>query len=138
MEAHGSPVAEAAQKALGLLPKRVQGAIMTKAGVDRLEALYLALESVRRGGTVSIVGVYGGAADPMPMMQIFDKQLQLRMGQANVRRWSDDILAVLNQDDDVLGVESFATHHLPLEEAAGAYASFRDKEDGMVKVVFRP
>ena len=72
------------------------------------------------------------------MMQIFDKQLQLRMGQANVRRWSDDILARLNEDDDVLGVESFATHHLPLEEAAGAYASFRDKEDGMVKVVFQP
>jgi threonine dehydrogenase-like Zn-dependent dehydrogenase len=138
MEAHGSPMAEAAQKALGLLPKRVQGAIMTRAGVDRLDALYLAVESVRRGGTVSISGVYGGAADPMPMMQLFDKQLTLRMGQANVRRWSDDILALLERDEDVLGVEDFATHRLPLEDAPMAYATFRDKGDGMVKTVFRP
>jgi len=60
------------------------------------------------------------------------------MGQANVRRWTDDILAVLNQDEDVLGVESFATHHLPLDAAPQAYADFRDKADGMVKVVFNP
>ncbi|HWM75057.1 MAG TPA: zinc-dependent alcohol dehydrogenase [Nocardioides sp.] len=138
MEAHGSPIAEAAQKALALLPKKVQGAVMTRAGVDRLEALYLAIESVRRGGTVSISGVYGGAADPLPMMQLFDKQLQLRMGQANVRRWSDDILRLLEEDEDKLGVEGFATHHLPLDEAPEAYRTFRDKGDGMVKVVFTP
>jgi len=138
MEAHGSPIAEAAQKALALLPKKVQGAVMTRAGVDRLEALYLAIESVRRGGTVSISGVYGGAADPLPMMQLFDKQLQLRMGQANVRRWSDDILRLLEEDEDKLGVEGFATHHLPLEEAPEAYRTFRDKGDAMVKVVFTP
>jgi threonine dehydrogenase-like Zn-dependent dehydrogenase len=138
MEAHGSPIAEAAQKALALLPKKVQGAVMTRAGVDRLEALYLAIESVRRGGTVSISGVYGGAADPLPMMQLFDKQLQLRMGQANVRRWSDDILRLLEEEEDKLGVEEFATHRLPLEEAPEAYRTFRDKGDGMVKVVFKP
>lgn len=138
MEAHGSPVAEAVQKALALLPKRVQGAVMTAAGVDRLEAVYLALECVRRGGTVSISGVYGGAADPMPLMQMFDKQISVRMGQANVRRWTDDILAVLDQPDDVLGVEEFATHRLPLDAAPEAYATFRDKADGMVKTVFRP
>jgi len=138
MEAHGSPIAETAQRALGLLPKKVQGAVMTKAGVDRLSALYLAIESVRRGGTISISGVYGGAADPMPMMQMFDKQIQLRMGQANVRNWTDDILEVLSQDEDRLGVESFATHRLPMEQAPEAYAKFRDKADGMVKVVFKP
>jgi threonine dehydrogenase-like Zn-dependent dehydrogenase len=138
MEAHGSPIAEAAQKALAVLPKKVQGAVMTRAGVDRLEALYLAIESVRRGGTVSISGVYGGAADPLPMMQLFDKQLQLRMGQANVRRWSDDILRLLEEDEDRLGVEDFATHHLPLDDAPEAYRTFRDKGDGMVKVVFTP
>ncbi len=138
MEAHGSPVAEMGQKALRLLPKQVQGTVMTKAGVDRLAALYLAIECVRRGGTVSVSGVYGGAADPMPMLQLFDKQIQLRMGQANVRRWSDDILAVLNQDDDVLGVEQFATHRLPLQDAPEAYATFRDKKDGMVKTLFTP
>ncbi len=138
LEAHGSPIAEAAMKGLALLPKRVQGAVMTKAGIDRLDALHLAIESVRRGGTVSIVGVYGGAADPMPLMQMFDKQIQLRMGQANVRRWSDDILALLGEDRDHLGVEDFATHRLPLEDAPQAYASFRDKADGMVKVLFQP
>ncbi len=138
MEAHGSPVAETAQKALNLLPKKLAGAVMTRAGVDRLGALHTAIDAVRRGGTVSISGVYGGAADPMPMLQLFDKQVQLRMGQANVRAWTDDILAVLTEDDDRLGVETFATHHLPLDAAPDAYATFRDKQDGMVKVVFRP
>jgi threonine dehydrogenase-like Zn-dependent dehydrogenase len=136
MEAHGSPIVQAAEKALGLLPKKIVGAVMTTAGVDRLAALHLAIECVRRGGTISISGVYGGAADPLPMMQLFDKQVQLRMGQANVRRWSDEILRLLEEDTDHLGVEEFATHHLPLDEAPDAYATFRDKADGMVKVVF--
>jgi threonine dehydrogenase-like Zn-dependent dehydrogenase len=87
---------------------------------------------------VSISGVYGGTSDPIPMMQLFDKQLQLRMGQANVRAWTDELLALLQQDEDVLGVEGFATHHLPLDAAPQAYASFQAKEDGMVKVLFRP
>ncbi|KHL09076.1 threonine dehydrogenase-like Zn-dependent dehydrogenase [Mumia flava] len=138
MEAHGSPVAELAQKGLSLLPKSAQAAVMTKAGVDRLGALHTAVDAVRRGGTISISGVYGGAADPMPMMQLFDKQVQLRMGQANVRAWTDDILDLLGRDDDVLGVEEFATHRLPLDDAPQAYASFREKQDGMVKVVFKP
>ncbi|WP_028637670.1 zinc-dependent alcohol dehydrogenase [Nocardioides sp. URHA0032] len=138
MEAHGSPVAETAQKALRLLPKKVQGAVMTNAGVDRLAALYTAIEAVRRGGTISISGVYGGAADPLPLLQLFDKQVQVRMGQANVRAWTDDILELLGRDEDVLGVESFATHRLPLAEAPEAYATFGDKKDGMIKVLFTP
>lgn len=138
MEAHGSPITEAAQKALGLMPRRVAGAVITRAGVDRLDALYTAIDAVRRGGTISICGVYGGSADPMPMMQLFDKQIQLRMGQANVRSWTDDILALLSQPDDVLGVESFATHRLPLEAAPEAYVAFRAKDDGMVKTIFKP
>ncbi|QWF20552.1 glutathione-dependent formaldehyde dehydrogenase [Nocardioides sp. LMS-CY] len=137
MEAHGSRVAETAQKALGLLPSRVAGAVMTRAGIDRLAALQTAIEAVRRGGTISISGVYGGAMDPLPMMQLFDKQVQLRMGQANVRAWTDRILGRLTEDDDRLGVETFATHRLPLDEAPDAYARFRAKEDGMVKVVFQ-
>ena len=138
MEAHGSPIAEAAQKALAVLPKKVQEKLMLTVGTERLAALRSAIDSVRRGGTISISGVYGGATDPLPMFQLFDKQVQMRMGQANVRRWSDDILALLQQPEDVLGVETFATHHLPLEEAPEAYRSFRDKQDGMVKVVFTP
>jgi threonine dehydrogenase-like Zn-dependent dehydrogenase len=138
MEAHGSRVAETAQKALALLPKKVAGAVMTRAGVDRLAALYCAIESVRRGGTISISGVYGGAADPLPLMQLFDKQVQVRMGQANVRAWTDDILKLLGEDTDHLGVETFHTHLLPLADAPEAYAKFRAKEDGMVKVLFKP
>jgi threonine dehydrogenase-like Zn-dependent dehydrogenase len=138
MEAHGSPAVEVAQKLVGLLPDAVAEPFMKTSGIDRLAALTSAFESVRRGGTISLSGVYGGAVDPIPMMQLFDKQVSLRLGQANVRHWSDDILALLTQDEDVLGVETFATHHLSLEDAPSAYAKFRDKEDGMVKVLFNP
>ncbi len=138
MEAHGNPVAEKAIKAIGLLPDPVARPLIAKLGFDRLAALHAALECVRRGGTVSLLGVYGGAADPMPLMQMFDKQIQLRMGQANVRAWTDDLMPLVLDDDDPLGTESFATHRLPLDDAPKAYAQFRAKEDGMVKVVFTP
>jgi threonine dehydrogenase-like Zn-dependent dehydrogenase len=137
MEAHGSPVAQGVQKFAGLLPDAVAEPLLKNAGVDRLAALYSAVDAVRRGGTISISGVYGGALDPMPMFQLFDKQVQVRMGQANVRAWTDELLAILT-DGDPWGVESFATHHLPLEEAPTAYEQFQKKEDGVVKVVFRP
>lgn len=138
MEAHGNAVAEKVIKAVGLLPDAAARKLMVNAGIDRVAALHGAIDAVRRGGTVSISGVYGGATEPMPMMQMFDKQVQLRMGQANVRRWSDDILPLLLDDSDPLGTETFATHRLPLEEAPSAYAKFRAKEDGMIKVVFTP
>ena len=138
MEAHGGGAVKAVQKLVGLLPDAIAEPVMLKAGIDRLGALTTAFDAVRRGGTVSVVGVYGGATDPLPVFQMFDKQIQLRMGQANVRRWTDDILELLERDEDVLGVESFATHHLSLEEAPEAYARFQKKEDGAVKIVFRP
>ena len=136
MEAHGSPVGKAAQAMAGLLPDAVARKMIERAGIDRLAALHLAIELVRRGGTVSLSGVYGGQANPMPMMTMFDKQVQLRMGQANVRRWVDDILPLVTGDDDPLGVEGFATHHVSLDEAPRAYEMFQKKEDGAVKVVF--
>ncbi|MGW6785635.1 zinc-dependent alcohol dehydrogenase [Streptomyces sp. NPDC054987] len=137
MEAHGSRVAAAVQGATTLLPDALAGALMKRVGIDRLAALHTAIDLVRRGGTVSVSGVYGGAADPMPLLTMFDKQLTLRMGQANVRRWVDDILPLLT-DQDPLGVEDFATHRLPLEEAPDAYEMFSKKEDGAVKVLFTP
>ena len=137
MEAHGSPSASMVQKFAGMLPDVVAEPLMKKAGVDRLAALYTAIDAVRRGGTISISGVYGGAADPIPMMQLFDKQVQLRMGQANVRAWTDELLGML-VDDDPFGVDAFATHHLPLDEAPDAYQHFQKKEESMVKVVFKP
>lgn len=138
MEAHGSPVTEQATKLLGFLPSALTEPLMKKAGQDRLAALYSAFDAVRRGGTVSVSGVYGGAMDPIPMLQLFDKQVQLRMGQANVRAWVDDLMPYLERDDDPLGVDTFATHHLPLDVAPDAYADFQAKSEGMVKVVFRP
>jgi threonine dehydrogenase-like Zn-dependent dehydrogenase len=137
LEAHGSPGAKLAQQMTGLLPDPVAEKFMERAGIDRLNALYLAIEIVRRGGTISLSGVYGGMADPLPMLTIFDKQIQLRMGQANVKRWVDDIMPLLS-DEDPLGVESFHTHQVPLTEAPAAYETFQKKEDGAVKVLFKP
>jgi threonine dehydrogenase-like Zn-dependent dehydrogenase len=68
---------------------------------------------------------------------MFDKQIQLRMGQANVRRWSDQILPLLT-DEDPLQVDTFATHHLPLSEGPAAYENFQRKADGAVKVLLHP
>ena len=73
----------------------------------------------------------------MPMMTLFDKQIQLRMGQANVKRWVDQIMPLLG-DDDPLGVDDFATHRLPLDAAPHAYDIFQRKADGAVKIVLKP
>jgi threonine dehydrogenase-like Zn-dependent dehydrogenase len=138
MEAHGAPAAKLAQTAVGLMPDRVARKLMEHAGVDRLAALQLAIEIVRRGGTISLSGVYGGTADPLNMLQIFDKQLTLKMGQANVRRWTDEILPLVTDDADPLGVEDLASHRLPLEEAPHAYEIFQKKQDGAIKIVLKP
>jgi len=137
MEAHGSPVTTFVQKAAGLLPSAVAAPFQEKAGVDRLNALYSAIDIVRRGGTISLSGVYGGAADPMPMVTLFDKQIQLRMGQCNVKRWVGDIMPLLT-DEDPLGVDDFATHRLPLTDAPDAYRAFQEKRDGHIKVQLKP
>lgn len=137
MEAHGSPVAKLAQTATGYLPSAIAAPMMERMGVDRLNALYTAIDVVRRGGTISLSGVYGGMSDPMPMLTMFDKQIRLRMGQANVLHWVPRILPLLT-DDDPLGVDAFATHRLSLAEAPHAYDIFQRKQDGAVKVVFTP
>jgi threonine dehydrogenase-like Zn-dependent dehydrogenase len=138
MEAHGDTVGKAAHQAAALLPDAVAQKVIEKAGIDRMRALYDAIEAVRRGGTLSISGVYGGALDPIPMMELFDKQLQIRMGQANVRRWTDDILPLLTEDGDPLGSEDLATHKLPLDQAPEAYEMFQKKENGAIKVLLQP
>ncbi len=137
MEAHGSPGAKIAQQMTGLLPDALAQQVMQKAGIDRLHALFLAIDIVRRGGTISLSGVYGGMADPLPMLTLFDKQIQLRMGQANVLRWVPEIMPLL-MDGDPLGTDDFATHRLPLEEAPQAYERFQKKQDGYVKVLLQP
>ena len=103
----------------------------TEGRSNRLAALQRAIELVRRGGTISITWVYGGLTDPLPMITLFDKQVQLRMGQANVRRWLDDCLPLAPDDADPLGLATFATNHIPLEE-------FQKGEDGVIMVLFQP
>jgi threonine dehydrogenase-like Zn-dependent dehydrogenase len=138
MEAHGSPFGKMAHGFASLLPDPWAKKLMETGGMDRMAALHTAIELVRRGGTISVLGVYGGMLDPMPMMTLFDKQVQLTMGQANVRRWIDDLLPLLTGDTDPLGVDDFATHRLPLSAAPDAYDRFQHKLDGTVKVLFRP
>ena len=138
MEAHGDAVGKAAHRMAGLLPDAVAEKVIEKAGIDRMRALYDAIAAVRRGGTLSISGVYGGALNPLPMMRLFDKQVQIRMGQANVRRWTEDIMPLLTEDGDPLGTEDFATHKVPLEQAPKAYEMFQKKENGAIKVLLQP
>jgi threonine dehydrogenase-like Zn-dependent dehydrogenase len=137
MEAHGAPVAKLMQTATAFLPDALAAKLMERAGVDRLHALHLAIEIVRRGGTISVIGVYGGMSDPLPMLTLFDKQIQVRMGQANVKHWVPEIMPLL-LDGDPLGVDGFASHHVPLEQGPDAYEKFQKKEDGYVKVLLQP
>jgi threonine dehydrogenase-like Zn-dependent dehydrogenase len=138
MEAHGAPAGKFAQTAAGLLPDKVARPMIKSFGVDRLSVLHSAIRSVRRGGTGSISGVYGAEADPMPMMELFDRQIQVRMGQANVRRWIDDILPLVDDPTDPLGVLDLRTHRVPLEAAPELYKAFQEKKDGAIKVVLDP
>jgi threonine dehydrogenase-like Zn-dependent dehydrogenase len=138
MEAHGSPFLGAAVGAAKRLPKPIARKAIETAGVDRLAALHTAIDAVRRGGTVSISGVYGGMADPMPMMQLFDKGVQVRMGQCHVKHWTDELYDLVSGAEDVLDLENLATHRVPLEQAPEMYKTFNDKADGCIKVVLQP
>jgi threonine dehydrogenase-like Zn-dependent dehydrogenase len=138
MEAHGSPVAGLAHHALALLPDKLAQKAMETAGVDRLAALHTSIDAVRRGGTISLSGVYGGEASPMPLLTMFDKQIQVRMGQCNVRRWTDDLLPLVEDDADPLGVMDLVTHRSGLDGAPALYEKFQKKEDGCIKVVLNP
>jgi threonine dehydrogenase-like Zn-dependent dehydrogenase len=137
MEAHGNPIQKLMQQIGSVLPDAIAQPLIEKAGVDRLGALYDAIRSVRRAGAVSVIGVYGGQADPLPMMEMFDRGITLRMGQCHVKRWIDEIMPLL-LDGDPLDTEGLATHHLPLDEAPHGYEIFQRKQDGCIKVVLRP
>lgn len=138
MESHGQHATALAQKLTGLLPDALAQKVTDKFAIDRLDSLNAALKGVRRGGTVSISGVFGGEVDPLPMMEMFDRGIQIRMGQAHVRRWTDDILPLLSDESDPLGALDLVSHRLPLEQAAHGYELFRDKADGCIKVVLQP
>ena len=138
MEAHGNPLMETAIKSVGMLPDAIAKPMVDKMGVDRIDALTTAIKAVRRGGTVSVSGVYGGEVDPMPLMEMFDRGITMRLGQCHVKRWIDEIMPVVEQDGDVLGLETLATHRPSLEQAPAAYEMFQQKADGCIKVVLKP
>ena len=138
LEAHGNAGVKFIQQAVGLLPDALSKPMLDKAGMDRLAAVYASIDVVRRGGTVSLSGVYAGEADILPMKTLFDKQITLRMGQCNVKRWVDDLLPLVEDPSDPLGVMDLVTHHAPLEDAPQLYETFQKKEDGCIKVVLRP
>ena len=108
-----------------------------KIQTDKLVALRNCVGSIRRGGTLSITGVYTGHYPLFPLGDLFDKQVAVRMGQANVRRWVDAIMPLL-LERDVLGVDRFASHRLPFDQAPYGYEIFQKKRDGAVKVVLTP
>ncbi|MPY79905.1 MAG: alcohol dehydrogenase catalytic domain-containing protein [Actinophytocola sp.] len=138
MEAHGSPFQELAQRAAGKLPDVLAKQAMQRFGIDRMAAMTTAFESVRRAGTVSLIGVYGGQADPMPMLDLFDKGITLRMGQAHVKRWIDEIMPAVTGDIDPLGTEDLTTHRMPLADAPRGYELFKHKKENCIKVVLQP
>lgn len=138
LEAHGSPATSLVQQAVGLLPDPLSRPMLEHAGVDRLAALHAAIDLVRRGGTVSLSGVYAGDADILPMKTMFDKQIAMRMGQCNVKRWTDEILPLVEDDTDPLGVMDLVTHRALLDDAPDLYRTFQRKEDGCIKVVLSP
>ena len=138
MEAHGNPLMETAIKSVGMLPDAVAKPMVDKMGIDRIDALTTAIKAVRRGGTVSVSGVYGGEVDPMPLMEMFDRGITMRLGQCHVKRWIDDILPAVMDDSDPLGTLDMTTHHLPLDQAPQGYETFQKKQDGCIKVVLNP
>lgn len=128
LEAHGNHIAAGVQRAVGLLPDAVGQKVFETAGVDRTSALNSALDLAARGGTVSLSGIYGGMATPVPMLTIFDKQLTITAGQCNVRHWSEELIPYVEDSADPFGVTDLVTHRLPLEQAPEAY----------VEVVLKP
>jgi len=138
MEAHGNPIAGFAQAAVGVLPDALARKAMDVAGIDRLAALHASVDLVRRGGSVSLSGVYAGEADVMPMKTMFDKQVSLRMGQCNVKNWIDDLLPLVEDPADPLGVTDLVTHTVPIDRAPEMYDTFQKKSDGCIKVVLKP
>jgi threonine dehydrogenase-like Zn-dependent dehydrogenase len=109
----------------------------TKVQLDRATALRECMASIRRGGTLSISGVYAGPIQAFPLGDLFDMQVQVRMGQANVWRWVDDIMPLLT-DEDPLGTEDLKTHEMALDDAPYGYEIFQEKRDGAIKIVLKP
>ncbi len=125
-EAHGfaiDNVADAIKQKLGV-------------GVDRGHALREALLAVRKGGRISIPGVYGGLIDKWPLGAMMEKGLEIRTGQTHVQRYTQDLLRRIEEGE--IDTTFLISHRLPLEQAPEGYKNFRDKQNEWTKVVLRP
>ena len=126
MEAHGfapDNVLELAKQKLG-------------PGADRGHALREAISAVRKGGRVSIPGVYGGYLDKFPLGAMMEKGLEIRTGQTHVQRYSKQLLEKIGNGE--LDTTFLLSHHLPLEQAADRYKNFNDNQNEWTKVVLNP
>jgi len=101
-----------------------------------IKGLQTAISAVRRGGVVTVVGVYGTPYDNFPLGQIFDKGITMRFGQAPVQKYIDELLTWVEQRK--IRLDDIITHRLPLAQAPHAYEIFNKKEDNCVKVVMKP
>jgi len=126
MEAHGDD--------LQFWYDRVSQAIMNE--TDRPIALRQAIMACRKGGTVSVAGVYGGLIDKLPMGAAFNKGLTFKMGQTHVHRYVPQLIDRITSGQ--IDPSFVVTHRVPLEKAPEMYATFRDKKDGCIKVILKP
>jgi threonine dehydrogenase-like Zn-dependent dehydrogenase len=103
---------------------------------DRPTALRQVFQACRKGGTVSIPGVYGGVIDKVPIGAAFNKGLTLRMGQTHVQRYMNPLLQRIEKGE--IDPSYIISHRISLDEAPDAYKMFRNKEDNCIKFVLRP
>jgi threonine dehydrogenase-like Zn-dependent dehydrogenase len=103
---------------------------------DRPNALRQAIQCCRKGGIVSIPGVYGGFLDKVPFGAAFQKGLTFRMGQTHVMKYMRPLLASIERGE--IDPSFVITHRLPLDDAPAGYQMFRDKQDACIKVVLKP
>jgi threonine dehydrogenase-like Zn-dependent dehydrogenase len=109
---------------------------MTYLATDRASTLRQAIHCCRKGGTLSIPGVYGGFIDKVPMGAAFNKGLTLKMGQTHVHKYLPKLLRLI--EDGTIDPAFVITHRAPLDDAPELYRKFRDKQDGCIKVVLKP
>jgi threonine dehydrogenase-like Zn-dependent dehydrogenase len=126
LEAHGTSV--------DALYDRAKTALSM--ATDRPHALREAIQACRKGGTVSIPGVYGGFLDKVPLGAAFNKGLTLKMGQTHVQKYLRPLLERVERGD--IDPSFVITHQLKLDDAAKGYAMFKHKDDGCIKVVLKP
>ncbi len=126
MEGHGTGIEYAADKAL-------QTAKFT---TDRPVALRQAIQACRSGGTVSVVGVYGGFINMFPMGTVLNRSLTIRAGQAHVHRYLRPLLERIQRDE--IDPTFVITHRMPLDDAPRGYEMFLKKEDDVVKILLTP